>query len=77
MKSNPLLSLSGLGQSIWLDYIDRQILQDGTLQGLIEKDSIVKFQRSDGWVYPGIDPVRRFAHRTYQGPERRMIDMFY
>ena len=40
MKSNPLLSLSGLGQSIWLDYIDRQILQDGTLQRLIEKDHL-------------------------------------
>ncbi|MFW2373368.1 MAG: transaldolase [Gammaproteobacteria bacterium] len=40
MKSNPLLNLSDLGQSIWLDYIDRQILQDGTLQGLIEKDQL-------------------------------------
>ena len=42
------------------------------LQGLIEEDKIVKFQRTDGWVYPGIDPVRRFARSSYQGPERRM-----
>jgi len=40
MKTNPLIALSNLGQSIWLDYIDRQILQDGTLQGLIDKDHL-------------------------------------
>lgn len=55
-----------------MDMVEPQILQ-----GLIDKDSIVKFQRSDGWVYPGIDPVRRFAHRTYQGPERRMMHAIY
>ena len=42
------------------------------LQKLISTDEIVKFQRSDGWVYPGIDPVRRFARSSYQGPERRV-----
>ncbi|HEY9051281.1 MAG TPA: transaldolase family protein, partial [Gammaproteobacteria bacterium] len=40
MMANPLLSLSRLGQSIWLDYIDRQILLDDTLKGLIEKDRL-------------------------------------
>ena len=55
-----------------MDMVETQMLQD-----LIEKDSIVKFQRADGWVYPGIDPVRRFAHRNYKGPERRLSDMIY
>lgn len=43
------------------------------LQGLIENDEIVKFQRTAGWVYPGIDPVRRFSHSSYRGPERRLL----
>ena len=41
------------------------------LQGLIETDEIVKFQRNDGWVYPGIDPVRSASRSGYRGPERR------
>lgn len=40
MKPNPLTRLSDLGQSIWLDNIDRQILQDGTLQGFIDNDAL-------------------------------------
>jgi transaldolase len=40
MKTNPLENLSRLGQSIWLDYIDRTILQDGTLGKLIEHDHL-------------------------------------
>ena len=40
MKTNPLAGLSSLGQSIWLDYIDRTILEDGTLEGLIENDRL-------------------------------------
>ena len=43
------------------------------LQGLIDTDEIVKFQRSDGWVYLGIDPVRGLAHSDYQGQERRFV----
>jgi hypothetical protein len=48
------------------------IVEPQTLQNLIENDEIVKFQRTDGWVYPGIDPVRRFARTSYRGPERRL-----
>jgi transaldolase len=40
MKTNPLADLSQLGQSIWLDYIDRTILKDGTLKKLIEHDRL-------------------------------------
>lgn len=42
-----------------------------SLQVLIEEDTIIKFQRADGWVYVGIDPVRVQGHDNYQGPERR------
>ena len=40
MEANPLTRLNALGQSIWLDYIDRQILEDGTLAALIERDRL-------------------------------------
>jgi len=55
------------------------IYQDGmmgivdakVLQRLIERAGIIKFQRSDGWVYPEIDPIRTFADSGYRGSERR------
>ncbi|WP_297527802.1 transaldolase [Thiohalobacter sp.] len=40
MSGNPLKALSALGQSIWLDYIDREILVDGTLDRLIQEDGV-------------------------------------
>lgn len=33
-------AVARLGQSLWLDYIDRRILVDGTLQRLIEEDGV-------------------------------------
>jgi hypothetical protein len=49
------------------------MVEQSALQSLIEADEIVKFQRTDGWVYPGIDPVRHSARSSYQGPERRTM----
>ena len=40
MKENPLLKLNGLGQSIWLDYISRQLIVSGELQRLIDEDGL-------------------------------------
>jgi transaldolase len=37
---NPLLRLKTLGQSIWLDYIERSILKDGTLTRWIREDGL-------------------------------------
>lgn len=51
-----------------MDMVEPQILQN-----LIQEDEIVKFQRADGWVYPGIDPIRRMANSSYRGPERRLM----
>jgi transaldolase/transaldolase/glucose-6-phosphate isomerase len=36
----PTAAVAQLGQSLWLDYIDRRILVDGTLKRLIESDRI-------------------------------------
>ena len=57
------------------------IYQDGmmamvdpkTLQELIDRDQIIKFQRSDGWVYPEIDQIRSSVYSGYQGQERRFL----
>ena len=40
MKKNPLKQLGTLGQSIWLDYIRRDLIASGELQRLIEEDGL-------------------------------------
>ena len=38
--TNPLLSLADAGQSVWLDYLHRKILEDGELRRLVEEDGL-------------------------------------
>ena len=40
MPGNPLRQLAGLGQSVWLDYIRRDLLAKGGLRRLIEEDGL-------------------------------------
>ena len=40
MKLNPLRELEKLGQSIWLDYIRRDLIQSGELKRLIDEDGL-------------------------------------
>lgn len=40
MDSNPLLKLKALGQSIWLDYIERGTFESGELAHLIKRDGL-------------------------------------
>jgi transaldolase len=40
MKDNPLKQLGTLGQSIWLDYIRRDLIAGGELRRLIEEDGL-------------------------------------
>jgi transaldolase len=40
MKENPLLKLRALGQSIWMDYISRHMINSGELLKLIEEDGL-------------------------------------
>lgn len=40
MSENPLKRLETLGQSIWLDYIRRDLISSGELMRLIEKDGL-------------------------------------
>jgi transaldolase len=40
MKTNPLKQLEALGQSIWLDYIKRDLMTSGKLKKLIDEDGL-------------------------------------
>ncbi|MHB8629823.1 MAG: transaldolase [Aggregatilineales bacterium] len=40
VKNNPLKQLEALGQSIWLDYIRRDLMTSGKLRKLIEEDGL-------------------------------------
>lgn len=40
MNKNPLLDLEALGQSVWLDYLRRNALDNGELQRLIDRDGL-------------------------------------
>ncbi len=39
--ATPLKRLSGLGQSVWVDYLSRESIRGGHLQELIDQDSVV------------------------------------
>ncbi len=39
-RKNPLLKLNALGQSIWLDYIRRSLIESGELRRLVEEDGV-------------------------------------
>jgi transaldolase len=40
MNKNPLLGLETFGQSVWLDYLRRNALDNGEIQGLINDDGV-------------------------------------
>ncbi|MGH7711052.1 MAG: transaldolase [Gemmatimonadaceae bacterium] len=41
MSENPLMRLHAAGQSVWQDYIDRAMLDDGSLDRLIAEDALM------------------------------------
>jgi transaldolase len=40
-NGSPLQSLSALGQSVWIDFLSRESIRGGHLQGLIDDDAVV------------------------------------
>src|SRR5579863_3927108 len=38
--TNPLLQLGDAGQAVWLDFIERRILQNGAFKKLIDEDGL-------------------------------------
>ena len=39
-KKNPLLELKRAGQSVWIDYLSRDLIQSGELKRLVEEDGL-------------------------------------
>jgi len=83
----PLLSYSlaefnDLTESEWgMERLIRVELADGVICRMVQKafdlflaqDKIIKFERTDGWVVVGNDPMRNMSKRTeYVGTERRV-----
>jgi len=59
---------------IRVQYVDNRydMVKDIWLEEMITSKRISRFQRSDGWVIIGVDPVRGSKpDMTYSGPERR------
>lgn len=52
-----------------------QYLTPSALDTLLERNCLMKFKRSGGWVTVGIDPIRvkdrRETSRPFNGPDRR------
>jgi transaldolase len=41
MPQSPLQQLSALGQSVWVDFLSRQALEDGTIERFMREDAVV------------------------------------
>ena len=54
MITNPLLRLKDLGQSLWLDYVQRQLLSSGELARMIAVDGLARLNA--GIALPGRAP---------------------
>ncbi len=50
-----------------------ELVRPSLLQYLIETEKIREFERQDGWVVIGVDPVRCTRPKIYSGPERRKV----
>src|SRR5687768_15003919 len=69
MSSNPLQRLNELGQSVWLDYIERRFIHTGQLAQLIERDGVSGVTSNPAIFHKAIaegdaydDDIVRMAH---------------
>ena len=69
VKESPLRALSALGQSIWLDYIDREMVRGGGLRAMIEGDGLTGVTSN-----PAIFEKAITGHRDYEEDIRRCLN---
>ncbi|MEA2782854.1 MAG: transaldolase / glucose-6-phosphate isomerase [Rhodospirillaceae bacterium] len=69
---NPLKALQEHGQSVWLDYVHRDLLRDGGLKRLIDEDGVVGvtsnpaiFEKAIGESTAYDDSLRRYAEQDH------------
>jgi transaldolase len=65
MKNN-LNHLNELGQSIWLDFIDRSIMADGTLAALIEQDDLAGLTSNPAIFEKAISQDKAYTDDIYR-----------
>lgn len=60
---------------IRVKYVDERfdMVRPETLSRLLDTGKVREFQRSDGWVMPGVGCLRGSSGKNYSGPDRRMI----
>ena len=68
MKTNPLLKIQEFGQSIWLDFIRRDMLVSGELKRLIDQDGLrgmtsnpAIFEKAIGETQDYVTAIHRLA----------------
>lgn len=66
---NPLLRLVDLGQSVWLDYVERGFVRDGQLARLIEEDGLKGVTSNPAIFHKAI-----VEHRTYDAAIDTLVD---
>lgn len=71
MSNNPLQRLAALGQSVWLDYIERGFVRNGELARMIEQDSVtgltsnpVIFEKAIGYHHEYDDAIAQVAGQS-------------
>jgi len=72
MAESRLHQLSARGQSVWIDYLSRDLLETGELKRMMEEDAVVGPRDLAGMGEPGAtsDQARR-RHRVVGAPEGR------
>lgn len=65
MKHNPLLELQTLGQSVWMDFIRRGMLDSGELQHLIDEDGVSGVTSNPSIFEKAIAESQDYEERIY------------
>jgi transaldolase len=77
MKKNPLLKLQEFGQSIWLDYIRRDLIANGELRRLINEDGLQGMTSNPSIFEKAIVGSQIYAEdirtMTFEGQSPKMI----
>ena len=76
MRNNPLLKLENFDQSVWLDYLSRNLITSGELKRLIEEDGLkgvtsnpAIFEKAIGGSHDYEEAIRKLAQAGHSAEE--------
>ena len=67
MAGNPLFELNQAGQSVWLDFLSRDIIRSGELKRLLQEDGVCGVT-SNPTIFQGCDRGKRHLRHADKGP---------